>query len=232
MQFDPSALRRLLATIGMLLALPAHADLRISVGVHGDDPAFDWSCLMVARAMERRLGTYLGEPVSIDLRVHANYPVSAAAFDAGEVQAVYLPGLDRLWALHPEVDARMLDAWSTSLATLGLAEVRAIALEAGQSDLLATCRRQLRPLRLAQDIALVPPSSQILYVSALPRYEHLARLQQEMTLAFLNALPATAAGEATPANANAQIDMPGADNRERDSCPPAVASASSHPAVF
>ena len=38
-----------------------------------------------------------------------------------------------------------------------------------------------------------------MYVSVLPRYDRLAALHREMTVAFLNALPATAAGTASTA---------------------------------
>ena len=187
-------LRVAVAICGGVVALAASADIVLPVGISGYavEGAPDWTCPAVARVLERKLSERLDEPVRIELHLYPDYGDGADAYASGAIQVGHVPSLGALWAMRPEIEARVLDAWRDGLASMRRSELRAAALEGPAGD--SNCRRLLRPVRSAERTPFVTETPQFLYVAGLPRYEMLAELQGRMAIEFLNSLPATASG--------------------------------------
>ena len=102
-----------LLSAGVIVSLPANADVELMFGVYAPDQRVKmmWQCGSLVAAMEDRMSVALEEPVTIEVDINQNYDQGVNDVTAGLVDFARFPNVDHGWVIHPDVSERVVAAW-------------------------------------------------------------------------------------------------------------------------
>jgi hypothetical protein len=105
---------------GILVSLPASADVELVFGVYAADQRVKmmWQCGSLVTAMEEHMSAALEERVAIEVDINQNYDEGVDDVTAGLVDFARFPNVDRGWVIHPDVTERVVLAWRQAFTAL------------------------------------------------------------------------------------------------------------------
>ncbi len=105
---------------GVVVAMPASADVELMFGIYAADNRVKmmWQCGSLVAAMEERMGATLDESVAIEIDINQNYDQGVDDVTAGLVDFARFPNVEHGWVIHPDVSERVIGAWREAFTAL------------------------------------------------------------------------------------------------------------------